>query len=275
MANIIAQLGFRKSIILIWLITSCSRDQFSLGIDNYKKGDYEKAIILFSDALIKNPNDSVHIYEWRGYSYQKIGNYSSAIADLERCLSNSNSRYSLNINLGDCYAKIGDYRTALWYFHVAHSLDSISNLINNNIAISYFNLNLPDKALYFINNELKNNAENHEALLLKSDIFISLDLFDSSLYWVNKAISIERSSIAILVRCKANYGLQNYIEVYKDASYILGSSNPIPEAFYFRGLSYVRFDSIGKACEDFDMYYKQTNDTTIFELTNTLCVAER
>ncbi|MDJ0600177.1 MAG: tetratricopeptide repeat protein [Crocosphaera sp.] len=56
------------------------------GMEKGIQGDYQGAIILFSEILQFNPNE-VEAYYNRGIAYAKINNYSAAIEDLTQALT--------------------------------------------------------------------------------------------------------------------------------------------------------------------------------------------
>lgn len=61
-------------------VVSSAEDYYKKGVDNYRDGEYESAILLFDKALDKNSNLNEARY-FKGWSYYYLGKYNDAIDD--------------------------------------------------------------------------------------------------------------------------------------------------------------------------------------------------
>ena len=55
------------------------------GNDAFKEKNFEKAIQLFTDAIVETPTDHT-IYSNRSTSYYKLGQFDKALEDAEKCI---------------------------------------------------------------------------------------------------------------------------------------------------------------------------------------------
>jgi len=59
--------------------------QHDQGVEYCKKGDYDRAITAFTEAIRLNPNN-ISSYDWRGYAYRNKGDYDRAITDYNQVI---------------------------------------------------------------------------------------------------------------------------------------------------------------------------------------------
>ena len=91
----------KKLILIIFLSTSCVTDDNRTGDKLYNNKRYEEAIIVYTEGLKLNPNDTKSLYR-RGRSYEEIKLYDMAVSDYKKILDidkkNINALLSLAIN---------------------------------------------------------------------------------------------------------------------------------------------------------------------------------
>jgi tetratricopeptide (TPR) repeat protein len=98
----------------------------------FAKGDYDRAIADYTQAIRLNPN-STTIYNNRGNAYSNKGDYDHAIADYTQAIRlDPNSATAYN-NRGTAYSEGGDYDQAIADFEVALR-------INPNDDVARYNL---------------------------------------------------------------------------------------------------------------------------------------
>jgi tetratricopeptide (TPR) repeat protein len=105
---------------------------FNSGNDYYAKGDYDRAIADYNEAIRLNPNDD-YAYNNRGNAYHAKGDYDRAIADCNEALRlNPNGANTYN-NRGNAYYYKKDYRLARTDWEKALELDPNNVSAQNNL----------------------------------------------------------------------------------------------------------------------------------------------
>lgn len=85
-------------------------DYYSLGMKEYKKGNYQDAIRIFNQA---HERDNDRLYFYKGLSYEQLKKYDSSIisfGEAIRCKPENGRYYMFR---GHLYRKIGDPQKAL------------------------------------------------------------------------------------------------------------------------------------------------------------------
>ncbi len=89
----------------------------------FAKGDYQRAIALFTKAIQVDPNYAP-AYNNRGNSYGRLGKYAQGIADLSKALAlNPSTADVYYYNRAQIYRRKGDFRRAIADFTTAHELN--------------------------------------------------------------------------------------------------------------------------------------------------------
>jgi tetratricopeptide (TPR) repeat protein len=102
------------------------------GLSWYHKGEYDKAIADYNQALAVNPNYAI-AYNNRGNTWEKKGEYDKAIADYNQALViNPKDAIAYN-NRGNTWEKKGEYDKAIADYNQALA-------VNPNYANAYENL---------------------------------------------------------------------------------------------------------------------------------------
>ena len=102
----------------------------------FAKGDYQRAIALFTKAIQVDPNYAP-AYNNRGNSYGRLGKYAQGIADLTKALAlNPNTADVHYYNRAKIYHRKGDFRRAIADYTTAHELNpkDTSTLVNRGIT---------------------------------------------------------------------------------------------------------------------------------------------
>ncbi|MBN1399034.1 MAG: tetratricopeptide repeat protein [Bacteroidetes bacterium] len=116
------------------------------GSQYLRSGQYDKAILEYSEAIRLNPNNDVYYYN-RALCYMRTGNEDAAIQDFNRSIELGNDNISVYIRIATIYANRGMYDDAL-------------NAINKGIAVE------PDngEAYYCRGKVFERRGMNFEAL---------------------------------------------------------------------------------------------------------------
>jgi tetratricopeptide (TPR) repeat protein len=95
---------------------------FSKGLDYYKKGMYDEAIVEFTNAIEINP---IHdeAYNKRGFAYYKKGDFDRSIADYHKALESARpDSVEVYYNMGLALAAKGEYSKARKFVSKAQNL---------------------------------------------------------------------------------------------------------------------------------------------------------
>jgi tetratricopeptide (TPR) repeat protein len=87
-------------------------DYNAQGVDWHHKGDYDKAIASYNQALTINPNHA-DAYNNRGLAWAKKGAFDKALADFSQSLAVNPKEAIAYYNRGEVWEDKGDYRKAI------------------------------------------------------------------------------------------------------------------------------------------------------------------
>ena len=130
---------------------------FNLGIINFEKKDYLKAIDFFKKTLDLQ-KDFYYGYHQLGLAYEKANNIEEAIKFYQ--IANKFNKDNLNIsynNLGVIFLKSKKLKEALDYFKTALNFKGQKELIYQNIAIIYAELGEADNSIYYMKKAVEEN----------------------------------------------------------------------------------------------------------------------
>jgi tetratricopeptide (TPR) repeat protein len=112
------------------------RYAFSRGFAYGAKGDYEHAIIAYTEAIGFDPRYPI-AYNNRGVAYGAKGDYEHAIADYTQAIKLNPKVASAYANRGRAYRAKGDYEHAIGDYTKAIRLDSKYAAFYNNRGLAY------------------------------------------------------------------------------------------------------------------------------------------
>ena len=116
--------------------TRTARSYIDSGIVAYDKGDYDKAIADFSEAIRLDPKFT-YAYDWRGFAYFDIHNYDKAIADFTEAIRLDPKNKTAYNNRTVAYNDKGDYDRAIADATQAIQLDPNFKEAYMNRALAY------------------------------------------------------------------------------------------------------------------------------------------
>lgn len=147
--------------LLETIMDSQAADLHSYAREMIKQDNYENAISYYNKAINLNPSDAILYYE-RGQLFSILESYNEAKNDLIIASSLKHNLVSSNINLmlGKIYYQLGER----------------------------------DKSIAFMDEELKTNANNQEALLWQIRSYSEVSEYDFAEGYAEKLIEIDPSS---------------------------------------------------------------------------------
>jgi tetratricopeptide (TPR) repeat protein len=106
------------------LVGGCAKNAqevFEGGYSAYRKGDADKAIAQYTEAIRLDPKLTGAYYN-RGFAYDKLGEHDKAIADFSEAIRLNPRDAGAYYNRGIAYQKKGDYGRAQGDFDQARTL---------------------------------------------------------------------------------------------------------------------------------------------------------
>jgi tetratricopeptide (TPR) repeat protein len=119
---------------------------FNRGNDHYKKGDYDRAIADYNEALRINPNYA-EAYNNRGLAYYYKKDYDRAIADYNEALRIDSNYANAYNGRGATYSEKKDYDRAIADYSEALRMDPNSARAYNNRGLAYSDKKDYDRAI--------------------------------------------------------------------------------------------------------------------------------
>ena len=109
---------------LLFFPVPCHAGPMQEGLEAYKNGEYDKALKLFIDAQLDNPDDPRILYNI-GNAYYKVEDFDSAISNFEEVLKSEDKtlREKALYNLGNANYRKGKYEDAVKNYQEAIKTD--------------------------------------------------------------------------------------------------------------------------------------------------------
>jgi tetratricopeptide (TPR) repeat protein len=205
---------------------SQAKDAYNEGVSQVNSGDYQHALVSFSEVIGLNPN-AADAYGWRAYVNNVLGKSDAALADCEEAIK-------LNPNLAQPYSIRGrirylaqDYPNAISDCTSALRIDPTSGTTYSTRAFSYVRLHEYKKAA---------------------------DDFTTYLQVAGKKLSADESAAIYGYRAICNLALKNYAEVVKDSTASIGFDSGVPQAYLARAQAYKQLGNTDLARKDMAKY---------------------
>ena len=162
---------------------------FNMGYASDEKGDYDKAIEYYSEAIKLDPDESV-TYNNRGKGYNEIGKYDKAIKDLNKAIElDVKYSYSYN-NRGIAYYGRGEYDKAIEDYDKAIELDSVYIRAYRNRGLAYDKKGKYDKAIEDYKKAIELNPEDDVAYNDRGVAYYNKGGYDRAIEDYSKAIKL-------------------------------------------------------------------------------------
>lgn len=121
-----------------------------IGVGFYKMNMMDSAAVYFNKGLEFNPTNSVALSNLGAYYFNKQ-RYGEAIDIFKRTLTLNPRFIDAMVNLGSCYGASGQYNEAITWFLKAYELDPGNKKAITFLAMTYQNMNQPERAAYYQN----------------------------------------------------------------------------------------------------------------------------
>ena len=235
-------------VLIVWL-TSCNNEHMVNSNGGYFDVILETSIIKTctkKEVLLRNADMFI---------YQNKQNL--AIRTLNLYLKLDSTNAIVYNSLGDLCYKKQDYRKATEYFIRSYALDSVNFVVNSNLSLCYYQLNIPDSVIYFGENALLLDSSEVISYELLSAVYSIIDKPEVSLYYAAQGLKLDiMNDYLHFLKGMCFLQQNNFIEAIKsfDTAILLNSFNP--SYFEKRGISFLKLKYVGKALEDFNKVYE-------------------
>ncbi len=224
------------------------------GNEFYYKGDYEKAIELYSEALAFNPN-----YDWaynnRGIAYIDLEQYEQAISDLNRAIELNPNYANACYNRGIAYSSLKQYKAAISDYKKAIE-------INPNLSEAYIRLDIAcqnlnqyeyEAAISGYNKAIQLNPNYVEAYNNRGIAYSNLKQYEAAISDFNKAIQLDPIFVEHIYNNRGDVykNLKQYEAAISDYSKAIELKLNSARAYNNRGICYQALGEIEKAEADF------------------------
>ena len=159
----------------------------SKGIEFFKQGKYDDAIVYFEKVIEKFPS-SVSAYYNLGLCYLRKGDIDQAIASTEKAIELDPEAIEAYFALGECYFNKGETEKAMNSFAQAIKLQPDNPRAHYNIGIVYYKHDRLDEALASFDKTIELNSKFSSAYyqaalacIKKGDFKKAIDYFESFL----------------------------------------------------------------------------------------------
>ena len=156
---------------------------------NYK-GDYDRAIADCTQTIRLDPNNTPAYYE-RGYAYNRKGDYDRAIADFTQAIRLYSNYANAYNNRGLAYSRKGDYDRAIADYTQAIRLDPNFATAYNNRAVEYHDKGDYDRAIADYTQAIRLDPNFATAYNHRGWTYVQKGNFTQARADVNKALQID------------------------------------------------------------------------------------
>lgn len=141
--------------IFIW---SCSEKSTNKGDAYFNEGEYEEAVLEYSEDLKFNPKDVRMLYN-RGRAYEEQGNFEEAKSDYENALEVEPNNFQVLLSLANVHYDQKNYTNALLLADQAAEIPGAPAMASFMKARALHQLGKPDEALKAYGNAIAVDKE--------------------------------------------------------------------------------------------------------------------
>ena len=240
---------------------------FLLAIENYKKGNDQKAIEQFKEIINLSP-DNLNAYTNLGAIFFKNKKYDQSIEYYNRALKiNPNHINSLN-NIGVAFKEIGNLEKALKYLENIIELDEKNLSALNNIGLIHINLKNFEKSKKYFQKVLKKDPNYVDALNNMGIVYKNEKKYENSIKYYKKAIEVNPKYLNSYYNLGCAYkDLKSYNEAIKYLNHTIEIFNNHEGALHALGSIYEEQGKYNKSLDYYNQIIKK-NPNNKFALNN-------
>ncbi len=221
----------------------------------YKEKNYYKAINYLEKIPKKHEKVFFNIFNLLGVCYLEIGNYETALSNINKSIELDSSISEAYSNCGVVYRRLGNYRKAIEYYNKAISLDSSNNLAYFNRGLCFMDMRVLDSARTDFEKAIQMDEFHFQAWLKLGEAYLNLKQYQEAITCFRKVLK-QNSNLLLLSSAYSGLG-SVYNELQMDTLSILNLTyaitfNPNFDTLYFnRGAGYMNIKNYDLAIKDF------------------------
>lgn len=187
----------KYTIATLMLIGCVGKSPFIDGVNHYRKGDFQKAVECFDQAISDNPQNADAYYERSSAKYA-LHDFYGALQDVSQAIQINEHPAYLN-NRSAINSKMGDFTSAVSDASRAIELKGDYTQAYLNRAGAYDMLNMSEKAINDYTEALKIDRDNLTALLNRGGVHQKLGNIESACEdWQQARELGDRTSISFI-----------------------------------------------------------------------------
>ncbi|SFG39912.1 TPR repeat-containing protein [Algoriphagus hitonicola] len=142
------KLSIRAGITLLFsmALLACSNSDQNQADTYYNDGDYDQAVVAYTEKLKNNPKDVSTLYS-RGRAYEEAGNFEEAKSDFEQALKIDPNNFQILLSLSNVYHTTENYTNALLYANRAEEISGAPAMASFLKGRAYHSLGNTEEAL--------------------------------------------------------------------------------------------------------------------------------
>ena len=164
------------------------------GIESYEKGDYDNAISIFQEGIIKEPENDLAIYEM-ALAYMAKKDYKMAITYLNLAIPLNGPSQLVSYNLlGSALNMIDEEKEAIKTFKTAIDKFGYNDELCYNLGLVYFKYEDFDDALEILQEGLKLNSNHASSHFLLGEVQVKEENYDKAIFSYYYFLMLEPAS---------------------------------------------------------------------------------
>ncbi|MDP4087484.1 MAG: hypothetical protein Q8934_23250 [Bacillota bacterium] len=170
----------------------------------------------------------------RANMHKGNNNFRQAILDYNHYIKFNSAQPYPFLALADCHFFLDDNNAAIENYEKAISIakTEVPKEFLNNYAASLYGNALYDKALTVVDNILEHNKGFVFAYILKGQILLQLDKYDTAFYYLTKAVELDKKQWqGWATRMKVDYCLGDYYRVIYDYKNVIAIYADLPVTY--------------------------------------------
>ena len=211
--------AFLLLVTIVLTFVSTCHGQVLEGKSLFDKGDIKKAIDVLSTQLAKD-STNISALKLRSSCYIKLEDYTSAERDLVKILVIENRDLSTKYILADVYFKNDKFDRSLELYQELNYNEYYltETKLHFNLSVVLFRLGQDDSALFYGKKYLAARSDDALAFSLVASIFFEHELLDSALYYIEKSLMLQKSAEAYYTKGRILYAKGKYYEASVELS---------------------------------------------------------
>jgi len=222
------------------------------GINEFKIGNYQAAILNFNQVITLQPNNAI-AYQYRSNSYFRLGDSNTAIIECSQAINlklNNAEAYCLR---GNIYCDLGNYNAAISDFNQAIKLKPNNFFTYMFRGDAYSELGNYKSAMSDFDQVIKLKSDFSYAYRRRGNLYTMLNDYKAAILEFNKVFNLTLDdTYTYQGRGFAFYQLGNYNAAISDLNQVIKLGSDDHYVYFLRGGAYSSLGDYQAAILDYD-----------------------